>query len=352
MTSSIPATQLVGVYHGPRDIRLETRPVPRPGPDEALIRITATALCAGEAMDWYSARPGGKVLGHEAVGVVAAVGPTASGVAVGDRVFVNHHVGSLRSPQALRGHFTIDPAYRSTRLDPGAMASYARVSAAHLATDTRLVPPSIPDDVATTIEPWSCVLGGLKTCGIQPGDTVLVLGGGFMGLGFAHMAPLFGAGRVLVSDYSAWRRGKALALGASQAINAGGDVPAQVRAANGGRLADVVVAAVPAAAVFAQARSLVEAGGTIHLAAPGRPGDTWGQDAAEAYFSEVAITSKYSADHRDTFQYLRLLEAGRVDPSPAITHHFPLSQLPEAFRLLQAADESLKIVLYPPTELG
>jgi len=341
----IPATQDVGVYHGPQDVRLERRPVPRIGPDEVLLRITASALCAGEAMEWYSAE--GKVLGHEGVGVVVAAGPLVDAVELGDRVFVNHHVGRLGSHRSRRGHFTIDPAYKATRLDPGEMARYVRVSAVHLAVDTHVLPDSLPDDVATTIEPWGCVLGGLKTCGIQPGDTVAVVGAGFMGLGFAHLAPRLGAGRVLVSDLSPWRRAKALELGATAVLDPAEDVPEQVRALNDGLLADVAVAAVPSAAVYRTARDLVEPGGTLHLAAPAPPGSEWAQDASRAYFEEVTVTSKYSADHTDTDGYLRLLRSGRVDPRPAITHHFPLEELPRAFALLRAAGESLKIIINP-----
>ncbi|MFU8839813.1 MAG: zinc-binding dehydrogenase [Nitriliruptoraceae bacterium] len=348
----IPPEMDVGVYHGPGDVRLERRPVPSIGPDELLVQVSATALCAGEAMDWYSTRPGGKVLGHEPVGVVARVGADVAEFAVGDRVFVNHHVGRMRSHWSIRGHETMDPFYKGNRLDPGAMCTYFRVSADHLRADIHRVPDAIPDDVATTIEPWSCVLGGLRTCGIQPGDTVLVIGAGFMGLGFLHMARLFGAGRVIASDFSAWRRDKALELGATHTLDASADdLPAALRAINDGLLADVVVATAPTVAAWADAVALVEKGGTIHLGAPGRPGSEWVLDGAEQYFSEVTITSKYSADHRDTYQYLRLLTAGQVDPRPAITHHLPLSELPAGFELLVAAGESLKIVLYPGGEV-
>jgi len=344
----VPDTMPVGVYYGPGDVRVEQRPVPAIGPDELLVRTVASALCAGEAMEWYSTREGGKVLGHEPVGVVAAVGPEAEGFSVGDRVFVNHHVGRMRSHWAIRGHETMDPYYKANRLDPGAMTGYFRVSAAHLRADIHRVPDHIPDDVATTIEPWSCVLGGLKTCSIQPGDTVLVIGAGFMGMGFIHMAHLFGAGRVIASDFSAWRRDRALELGATHALDAGEeDLPAALRSSNDGLLADVVIATAPTVAAWATAVSLVEKGGTIHLGAPGRPGSEWVLDGADQYFSEVTITSKYSADHRDTYQFLRLLTAGQVDPRRAITHHLPLAELSRGFELLSAAGESLKIVLYP-----
>lgn len=344
----IPKTMRVGVYYGPDDIRVEERPVPEIGPDEALVRMLACGLCAGEAMEWYSTKEGGKVLGHEPVGIVAAIGADVDSVSVGDRIFVNHHVGRLQSHWAIRGHFTRDPFYVDNRLYPGAMGEYFRVSANHLRADVHILPESIDDSVATTIEPWACVLGGLKTCGIQPGDTVVVLGCGFMGLGFVHMAQLFGAGSVIAVDFSDWRRKKALQLGATHVLDAAeSDVASAVRSLNRGLLADVVIATVPAVSAWESARALVEPGGTLHLGAPTKPGTTWALDGSAAYFDEVTITSKYSADHRDTYQMIRLIESGRVDPRGAITHHLGLDDLAAGFKLLTEAGESLKIVMYP-----
>lgn len=341
-------TNHVGVYYGPEDIRVETRPIPTIREDEALIATSSTALCAGEAMPWYHKDPQGKVLGHEVIGTVSRVGEKVTNLHVGDRIFTHHHVARLISHQALRGHYTIDPYYKSVHFNPGAVADYFVIGPPQIHGDTFIIPDSISDDAAVTIEPWSCVVSGLKVCGIQPGDTVVVIGAGFMGLGFAALAPLFGAGRVIVSDFNPWRRRKALEFGVTAAIDpAAQDSAAQIRALNEGLLADVVVAAVPNAAVFSEARRLVEPGGTLHLAAPGHPGAQWAQDAAEAYFDEVTVTSRYSSDHRDVYQYLRWLKAQRINPLPAITHHFPLSRLPEAFALLSQANESLKIVLRP-----
>lgn len=349
MKGENPARDMrVGVYYAPEDIRVERRSVPEIGADEMLVKVVATALCGGEAMEWYSTKAGGKILGHEPVGLVAQVGSQVTEFVPGERVFVNHHVGRMSSHWSIRGHETVDPFYKQNRLDPGAMTEYFRVSAHHLRADVHRVPASIADDVATTIEPWSCVLAGLKTCGIQPGDTVLVIGAGFMGMGFIHMAHLFGAGRVIASDFSPWRRDKALELGATDVLDPGEtDLPARLRELNGGLLADVVVTTAPTVAAWQSAVELVEKGGTIHLGAPGRPGSDWLLDAADQYFSEVTITSKYSADHRSTYQYIRLLASGQVDPRPAITHHLPLDELPAAFKLLRAQGESLKIVLYP-----
>lgn len=343
----------VGVYYGAGDIRIERRPVPHFGRDEILVETLAGGLCAGEALEWYSKRTGGKVLGHEPVGRVAALGDRVEGLEIGDRVFVNHHVGRMSSHWAVRGRYTKDPYFKSTGLDPGAMAEFFRVDAAHLRADVHVLDCDIPDVVATTIEPLSCVLGGLKQCMIQPGDTVAVVGAGFMGLGFVHMAPLFGAGAVVALDLSDWRLAKAEEFGASATINpAGCDPEVAMREINRGLLADVVVLTAPNAAAFASARALVEPGGTLHIGAPGPPGSQFVLDGAEAFLSEVTINSKYSADHRDTYQLIRLLESGRVDPRPAITHELPLGRLAEGFEMLTRAEESLKIVIRPQWETG
>lgn len=344
----LPETMKVGVYYAPDDIRVEDHPVPEIGPGEILVKTLATALCAGEAMEWYSTKAGGKVLGHEPVGRIAALGDEVERLELGQRVFVNHHVGRMNSHWAVRGRYTKDPYYKNNRLFPGAMGEYFRASAAHVAADVHVLDDSIPDAIATTIEPWSCVLGGLKQCLIQPGDTVAVVGAGFMGLGFVHMAPLFGAGSVISLDFSDWRLNKAMELGATATINPSTTDPVEaIREMNRGLLADVVIVTAPSMAAWDSAKTLVEMGGNLHLGAPGPPGSTFALDGADTYFSEITINSKYSADHRDTYQFIRLLESGRVNPAPAITHQMPLSELPQGFAMLSEASESLKIVMLP-----
>lgn len=328
------------------DIRLEQRPVPQIGPGEILVKTLACGLCGGETMAWYKTEP--KVLGHEPAGEVVELGAGVTDFKIGDRVFVNHHVGRINSHLSRRGHFTRDPFYKSTRLDPGGVCDYFRVSAQHLAMDTHKLPESISNEAAVTIEPWSCVLSGLKTCHIQPGDTVAVVGAGFMGQGFVHMAPLFGAGKVIALDFSDWRLQKAREFGATHTINPKNeDAVAALRAINNGRLADTVIVIAPFPSAWQQAMALVEVGGCLHLGAPLPPETDWVQNGHKAYFDQITVTSRYSSDHTDTYSYIRLLEAGRINAEAAISHRFDIAESAEAFRLLVDAEESLKIVVYP-----
>ena len=334
------------VYHALDDIRIEERPIPVIGPGEMLLKTLACGLCGGETMAWYKSEP--KVLGHEPVGEVIALGAGICDFRIGDRVFVNHHVGRANSHLSRRGHPTRDPFYRQMKLDPGGVCGYYRVTAQHLAMDAHVLPEFVSTEAAVTIEPWSCVLSGLKVCNIQPGDTVAVVGAGFMGQGFVHLAPLFGAGKVVALDFSDWRLERAREFGATHTINPGSeDAVGVMRELNKGRLANTVIVIAPHRSAWEQAQSLVEVGGCLHLGAPLPPGTDWVRDGNRAYFDQVTVTSRYSSDHTDTYSYIRLLEAGRIMADQAISHRFDIRDSAEAFRTLVEAEESLKIVIYP-----
>ncbi|MCY6381765.1 zinc-binding dehydrogenase [Hoeflea prorocentri] len=335
------------VYHALDDIRIEQWPVPKVGAGEVLVKTLACGLCGGETMAWYKkAEP--KVLGHEPVGEIVEIGAGVTDFSVGDRIFVNHHVGRINSHLSRRGHFTRDPFYSSMRIDPGGVCEYFRALPQHLAMDTHKLPESISNEAAVTIEPWSCVLSGLKVCHIQPGDTIAVVGAGFMGQGFVHLAPFFGAGKVIALDFSDWRLQKAREFGATHTINPKSeDAVEALREANNGRLADTVIVIAPFPEAWDQALKLVEVGGCLHLGAPLAPGVDWVRDGNAAYFDQITVTSRYSSDHTDTYSYIRLLESGRIDADKAVTHRFDIADSAEAFRMLVEAEQSLKIAVYP-----
>ncbi|WP_421855001.1 zinc-binding dehydrogenase [Oricola sp.] len=340
-------TMKAAVYHALDDIRVEEWPVPEIGPEEVLLKTLACGLCGGETMAWYK-KGDPKVLGHEPIGEVVEVGRDVTGYKPGDRLFVNHHVGRIDSHLSRRGHFTRDPFYKSMRLDPGGVCEYYRVTAQHLRMDAHKLPDNISTEAAVTIEPWSCVVSGLKVCNIQLGDTVAVVGAGFMGQGFVHLAPLFGAGKVVALDFSDWRLQKAREFGATHTINPKNeDAVEALRAVNNGRLADTVIVIAPFAPAWAQAEALVEVGGTLHLGAPLAPGTDWVRDGARAYFDQITVTSRYSSDHTDTYSYIRLLESGRIKADEAISHRFDIADSATAFEMLRKAEKSLKIVVYP-----
>ena len=97
-------TMKAAVYYTHDDIRLENRPIPAIAPDEILLKTLACGLCGGETMAWYK-KSEPKVLGHEPIGEIVAVGKDVTEYAIGDRLFVNHHVGRVDSHLSRRGTF-------------------------------------------------------------------------------------------------------------------------------------------------------------------------------------------------------------------------------------------------------
>ncbi|MXX90483.1 MAG: zinc-binding dehydrogenase [Boseongicola sp. SB0677_bin_26] len=173
------------------------------------------------------------------------------------------------------------------KLDPGGVCNYYRVTARHLAMDAHVLPDSISTEAAVTIEPWSCVLSGLRVCHIQPGDTVAVVGAGFMGQGLVHLVPLLGAGKVVALDFSDWRLARAREFGATHTNNPRTtDAVEMMRKIYSGRLADTVIVIAP----FPSARE---------QALP--PETDWVRDGNRAYLDQVSVTSRHSCDHTDTY---------------------------------------------------
>lgn len=336
------------VYYRNHDIRLETRSVPDLGPRDILVQTRACGLCGGETMEWYQIHRAPKVLGHEPTGVIVEVGPQVSGFSVGDRIFAHHHVGCMSCHFCNRGHFTLCTEYNRSKIDPGGFSEFFRVPEPNLQFDTYHLPECVSFEAGTLIEPMACAMKGLRMCPIHPGDTVVVVGSGFIGMCYIALLSLTPAARIIALDLNAWRLERALEFGATDSMNpVDGNVIGQVREMNNGLLADLVVVTAPSVAAWELGYSLCERGATLHSAAPGHPDDRVEISPNELFFREIRVNATYSATHIDTRAVLDLLTSGRVRPEPFITHRFGLDGVGEAVRLLLEAGESLKSVIIP-----
>jgi len=338
----------VAMYYKNDDVRIEEQPIPEIGPGEMLVQTVACGLCGGETMEWYLASRAPKVLGHEPTGIVAAVGAGVEQFKPGDRVHVHHHVGCMSCHFCNRGRYTLCESFSKSNLDPGGFAEYFRVPADLVRFDTLKLPPNVSFETGTIIEPMACTLKGVRQTPLHPGDTVAVIGLGFMGMCYLELLALEPAGKIFVLDFSDWRLEKALTLGATHAINpASEDAAEKLRELNSGLGADAVFVTAPTLKAWESGLALVERGGQLHLGAPPPPGEIWALDSNELYFSEVQINSTYSANHLDTRAVLDLLEAGRVNAEALITHRFGLDGVADAIQLLLGAGSSLKSLIYP-----
>lgn len=334
-------------YYGRDDIRLEEVSCPELGPGEILVKVVACGLCGSDLMEWYVKKKAPAVLGHEPAGVVAAVGQGVDAFAVGDRVFVHHHVPCFTCHYCLRGSYTLCETFKSTHLDPGGFAEYVRVPALNVERDVLHIPPDLSFDDATMIEPVATCIRGIERASIQTGDTVVVIGAGVTGLIHLQLARIYGAGRVVVTDFSEFRLEAARRLGADQTINAAQDVEPAFMDGNEGRCADVVIVTAGSIPAMEQGMALAGGGATVLLFAPSPPGVDLPVSPYRLLFSEITVVSSYSCSPAETRQALKLIDLGRIKVSDLVTHRFDLAGVGDAIRLAAQAGDSLKIVVRP-----
>jgi L-iditol 2-dehydrogenase len=330
-------------YYSNDDVRVVELPQPSAGPGELLVRVAACGVCASDVMEWYMRPRAPLFIGHEPVGTVAEVGAGAAGFAPGDRVFVHHHVPCLDWRPWRRGHQTLCATIKRTRLDPSGKAEYNRVPAEQVALDVLKLPDSISFAHATLIEPVGCCVRALDRAEIAPDDSVVIIGAGFNGLVMTVLARRWGAGRVFVADRIAARLGLARAFGADAAFDVdAGDTGVALRAANHGRLADVVIVAVGKLPALRMGIELAGPGATVMLYGPSDPDTVLDLAPNRLFFEEITLRASYSCGPGETRRTMELLAAGALQADRLITHRFPLDQAGQALRITANPGQGLK----------
>ncbi len=337
----------VARYYNNRDVRLEEMPVPAIGPGELLVRVVASGICGSDVMEWYRIKKAPLVLGHEITGEIVETGEGAHGFRKGDRVFVSHHVPCNTCRYCLAGDSTVCDTLRTTNFDPGGFSEYLRVPRINVDRGVFVLPNEIDFLDGTFIEPLACALRGQRVAGIQPGNSVLVLGSGISGLLHLALARALGAGRILATDVHPYRIAAALSHGADRAFDARDDVPSRVREANEGRGADLVIVCTGAPKAFEQAMNSVDRGGAVLYFAPGRPGETVPLDAYSLWANGITLATSYGAAPKDIACAMDLIRFKRVEVSSMITHRLPLKDAGLGFALVAEAGESIKVIVEP-----
>src|SRR5205809_2011589 len=261
-------TMRAAMYYANDDVRIVDLPKPRIGPGEILVKVHASGICGSDVLEWYRKPKAPLVLGHEIAAEVVELGAGVDRVQVGDRVFVSHHVPCGSCRYCLADHETVCDTLRTTNFDPGGFAEYVRVPAINVKHGVFPLPRELTDDEATFVEPLACVIRGQRLAGFRPGATLLILGSGVAGLLHIKLAKAAGAAKVIATDVVEFRKAAARKAGADFVIDGREDVPAGVRTANGGDLADLVVTCTGAPRAIAQGLASVDRGGTVLFFAP------------------------------------------------------------------------------------
>jgi threonine 3-dehydrogenase len=320
----------------------ELRDVPVPGirEDEVLIRVRAAGVCGTDVHihDWDAwaqgrCRPPFTV-GHEFSGVVEKVGGLVTSVQVGDRVTAEGHIVCGRCPLCRTGNAHVCPETKIIGVDrDGAFADYIAMPASnvwHLDPAVSFAVGGIHDPMGNA---FHTALHGTQL----PGATVLVTGCGPIGIFAVGIAKAAGASAIIASDVNPTRLALARRMGATAAVTPA-EAAEAVRAATHGLGVDVVLEMSGVPAAIHQAFALVRVGGRVQmLGIPAKPMDV--DFATEVIFKGITVYGVVGRRMYDTWiEMTQFLRAGQFDPTPAITHTFPLEQHAEAIAAIKSGE--------------
>ncbi|WP_422479115.1 zinc-dependent alcohol dehydrogenase family protein [Pleomorphochaeta sp. DL1XJH-081] len=312
-------------------------PIPQVGDHDVLIRVMASGICGtdihiyrGEYLGSYPVIPG-----HEFAGTVEKVGSKVSRFKVGDRVAIEPNISCDNCESCLnnRQNFCLNWNGVGVTL-PGGMAEYAVVP-----EKATFSIGDLPFEVGAFVEPLSCVLYGVERTRIELADKVLILGAGPIGLLLAQSIMLQGAKEITQVDRNTKRLEKAKANGAARVESSLDALPLDYY--------DVVVDASGAIFLMEQTIRFVRKGGTILLFGVPPKEAKVSFPAFTVFEKGLYIVSSYTSV-RNSIQAVGLLETGRLDVAPLISHRLPLEQFTQGIDFLeQGTDDVMKVLITP-----
>jgi len=340
------------VYHGPGQREWEEKPDPRLQRDtDVIVGVDAVTICGTDLHILKGDVPevtAGTILGHEAVGTVEEVGRAIRSFRPGDRVLVSCIAGCGTCRFCREGHYgqcTEGGGWALGHTIDGVQAQYARVPFGDLSLHP--LPQGVTDEAAVLLAdilPTSYEVGVLNGR-VRPGDTVVIVGAGPIGLAAVMTATLYSPGCIIVVDPAEPRRDAAKSLGADVVLDSQLEPALEVvRSMTGGLGADVVMEAVGIPATFEMCTALVRPGGRVaNIGVHGAPATI---HLETLWIKNVTITTGL-VDTSSTPRLLKLLADGQLDPTPIITHRFGLEQFMEAYDVFGRPAETgaLKVVL-------
>ena len=351
---SIPSTMQAAVYRGVNDVRLETVPVPKIGAGEMLVRVHSCGVCGTDLKKISTgSHSAPRIFGHETSGVVAAVGKDVTEYQPGDRVMVFHHIPCRECFYCQNKTFAQCSTYKkvgcTAGFEPsgGGFAEYVRVMDWIVQYGTVRIPENVSFEQACFVEPVNTCLKGVYALNLRPGETVLTIGQGPIGIILSVLAKRAGA-TLITSDLYPER----LKIGSSFELDltieaSRTNVVERVRELTQGRGADAVILAVGGNSLIRTAMDAARPGGRILLFAQTQHGEAV-IDPAAICVDEKTLVGSYSASVDVQDESVRFVMNREMDLERLISHRFPLSQSTEALDLAaHPQPSSMKVVIQP-----
>jgi len=336
-------------FYGKEDIRIHEINIPKIKEDEILIKIRVCGICGSDVRSYYKGVEERYkiplILGHEVSGEVFKTGGEIDGFTIGDRVVVAPIYGCGKCSFCVSGQENLckDVMVFGCNLD-GAFAEYMKIPARAIQRGALVkIPNELSDEEAALIEPFSCCLHGVLRANVRPGDTVLVIGAGPIGLAHTKLLRLLGASYIIASDVVDSRLEVAKKFGADMTINPDiKDSSKKIRELTENKGVDAVIVAVGNPEAITQGLKMVRRGGTVVLFG-GCPSNTVVQvDPNLIHYSDIAVVGSIDATMDEFRRTVSLVSIAEV--KPFITHRFPLESIKDAMETSKSR-EALKVVI-------
>jgi L-iditol 2-dehydrogenase len=340
--TELPTTMRASVLVRAGELTVETRPVPAPSADQVIVRVNAVGICGSDVHYFHEGRIGDfvvaepLVLGHEAGGVIVAVGADVDDSRLGERVSIEPQRPCRVCEFCRSGRYNLCPRiefYATPPID-GAFAEYVAIQDDF----AYAVPDSVSDDAAALMEPLSVAIAAVQKAGVRPGSRVLITGAGPIGIVTAQTARAFGATEIVISDPMAERREVALRFGATEAVD-----PAAGPLGSG---YDAFVDASGSPVAVKQGISALKSGGVAVLVGMGA--DEIALPVSTIQNRELIVTGIFR--YANTWPTaIDLVASGAVDLDALVTGAFGLAEVREA---LDSASRpsTLKSIVHPDRE--
>jgi L-iditol 2-dehydrogenase len=323
----------------PGQVQIVEFPEPKLAPGELILAPLACGICSTDVkLVQRGAEEANYALGHELAGRVVAASQE-SRWSVGQRVVAVPYLPCGECFYCRHAQPTLCGRLFDTAFLPGALAEEIWVPSRISECGLFSIPDDLPDEIAALAEPVGCVVKGIQDANLQPGDTVLVVGDGPMGLFCATVARAYGAARVLVAGLTPSRLACAGEYYADQIIDLNQEeLVGTVQDATEGRGADVVMVAVSDGEALLNGIKAVRPGGTVNAFAGVSNGVQIPLDVRKLHYQQFFLTGSFGLGPEHMAKALQLLGSGRIDVAPLITARFPFESVAEA--VAYAADRT------------
>lgn len=332
------------VMTAPGTLEIREVAVPEPGPGEVLVRMKRIGVCGSDIHVWHGKHaltPYPVVQGHEVSGVVEKVGKAVRGFSAGDPVTIQPQVTCGTCYPCRHGDYHICDNLKVMGFQTtGAGSEFFSVDASKLLK----LPRRMDLEHGAMIEPAAVAVHALGRAGEVRGKNILVLGAGPIGNLVAQVARGLGAARVMITDVSEFRLGKARECGIEPCVNVGStDLAAAVASAFGEDKADLILECVGSPATIGQAVAVARKGTDIIVV--GVFGDKPAVDMGTVQDRELRLIGTLMYREPDWKKAIELVESGRVKLAPLITDHYEFSDYRKAYQYIDAHRETAMKVM-------